>query len=122
MHRLTRFAGLATAAAILTSLTAGAVSAAGPATVGHVYVNNNTAGHNTVAGFDRHADGSLSPIAGSPFNAGGAGTGAPFGSAGGLQETANGRYLLATDPGSDQISVLRIRPDGALQLAEVTSS
>jgi 6-phosphogluconolactonase len=122
MHRLTRFAGLAAAAAILTSLTAGAVSAASPATVGHVYVNNNTAGHNTVAGFDRHADGSLSPIAGSPFNAGGAGTGAPFGSAGGLQETADGRYLLATDPGSDQISVLRIRPDGALQLAEVTSS
>ena len=44
--------------------------------VGHLYVNDNTAGMNTVAGFDRHADGSLSPIEGSPFAAGGAGTGA----------------------------------------------
>ena len=29
------------------------------AVVGHVYVNNNTAGHNSVSGFDRHADGTL---------------------------------------------------------------
>ena len=29
--------------------------------VGHVYVNDNTAGTNTVAGFDRHADGTLTP-------------------------------------------------------------
>ena len=43
--------------------------------------------------------GRSTPIAGSPFDAGGAGTGAPFGSAGGLQETSDGRYLLATDPG-----------------------
>src|SRR3954469_25191484 len=76
--------------------------------VGHVYVNNNTAGTNSVAGFDRHADGSLTPIAGSPFKAGGAGPGAACGSAGGLQETADGRSLVATDPGSNEISVLRI--------------
>jgi len=37
---------------------------------GHVYVNDNTAGNNTIAGFDRHTDGSLTPIAGSPFAAG----------------------------------------------------
>ena len=35
----------------------------------------------------------------------------PFGSAGGLQRSANGRYLLATDPASNQISVLRIKPE-----------
>ena len=106
----------------MTSLTAGAAFAAGPATIGHVYVNNNTAGRNTVAGFDRHADGSLTAIAGSPFDAGGAGTGAPFGSAGGLQQTADGRYLLATDPASNDISVLRVKPSGALQLVEVEGS
>ena len=44
--------------------------------VGHAYVNDNTAVSNTVAGFDRHADGSLTPIPGSPFPAGGAGSGA----------------------------------------------
>ncbi|MEA2547842.1 MAG: hypothetical protein QOE42_440 [Chloroflexota bacterium] len=123
MHRLSRLIGLAAAAAaVVTSLTAGAAFAAGPATIGHVYVNNNTAGRNTVAGFDRHADGSLTAIAGSPFDAGGAGTGAPFGSAGGLQQTADGRYLLATDPASNDISVLRVKPTGALQLVEVEGS
>ena len=123
MHQITRLVGLAAAsAAVITSLTAGAVFAAGSATIGHVYVNNNTAGRNTVAGFDRHADGSLTAIPGSPFDAGGAGTGAPFGSAGGLQETADGRYLFATDPASNQVSVLRIKPNGGLQLADVADS
>ncbi len=120
MHRLSRLIGLAgTTAALIASLTAGSALAAGSSTIGHVYVNNNSAGHNTIAGFDRHRDGSLTPIPGSPFAAGGAGTGAPFGSAGGLQETAHGRYLLATDPGSNEISVLRIKHDGSLKLVEV---
>jgi 6-phosphogluconolactonase len=123
MHRLPRLIGLAgVMAALIMSLTTGAVAAADSPTVGHVYVNNNTSGRNTIAAFDRHADGSLTPIDGSPFDAGGAGTGAPFGSAGGLQQTADGRYLLATDPGSNEISVLRIKHNGSLQLAEVESS
>jgi hypothetical protein len=29
--------------------------------VGHVYVNDNTPGVNTIAAFDRHADGTLTP-------------------------------------------------------------
>ncbi|HLO36280.1 MAG TPA: beta-propeller fold lactonase family protein, partial [Candidatus Deferrimicrobium sp.] len=123
MHRLTRLIGLAaTAAAVVTSLTAGAAFAAGSPTVGHVYVNGNTAGRNTVVGFDRHADGSLTTIPGSPFDAGGAGTGTPFGSAGGLQETADGRFILATDPASNQISVLKIKADGSLKLVDVEAS
>jgi 6-phosphogluconolactonase len=125
MHRFThlaRRAGLAAAtAAMLASLTAAAAFAASPV-VGHVYVNGNTTGTNTIDGFDRHADGSLTAIPGSPFTAGGAGTGSAFGSAGGLQESSDGRYLLATDPASNDVSVLRIKPSGALQLVEVTSS
>jgi len=123
MHRFSRLLGLAgLLATLVAGLIAGPVAAAGSATVGHVYVNNNSAGRNTIAAFDRHADGSLTPISGSPFDAGGAGTGAPFGSAGGLQETADGRYLLATDPASNQVSVLRIKPNGGLRLADVASS
>jgi 6-phosphogluconolactonase len=83
--------------------------------VGHVYVNDNTATTNTIAGFARHANGTLSPLPGSPFATGGAGNGTGTGSAGALQETDNGRYLLAVDAGSNQISVLRVQPDGALQ-------
>ncbi len=81
---------------------------------GHVYVNDNTAGTNTIAGFDRHADGSLSPLPGSPFAAGGAGTGTIVGSQGALQQSGDGRFLLAADAGSNQVSVLRILPGGAL--------
>jgi hypothetical protein len=90
------------------------VSAA-PDVAGHVYVNDNTAGTNTIAGFDRHSDGSLTPIPGSPFDSGGQGTGIVVGSQGALQSSGDGRYLLAVDAGSNQVSVLRIRPDGALR-------
>src|SRR3954468_16047485 len=89
-------------------------AAAGPASattspvVGQVYVNDNIAVANTVAGFDRHADGSLTPISGSPFPTGGAGTGATVPSQGALQRSDDGKYLLAVDAGSNEISVLRI--------------
>jgi 6-phosphogluconolactonase (cycloisomerase 2 family) len=83
--------------------------------VGQVYVNDNTTGVNTVAAFDRHADGTLTPIPGSPFAAGGAGTGHGIGSQGSLQLSADGRYLLAVDAGSNEISVLRIKPHGELE-------
>jgi 6-phosphogluconolactonase len=82
--------------------------------VGHVYVDDNTAGLNTIGAFDRHSDGSLTPMAGSPFAAGGAGSGTIIGSQGALQLSDDGRYLLAVDAGSNQISVLRVLPDGSL--------
>ncbi len=120
LSRLIATAGIA--GALVAGLGVAPVAAAGSPAVGHVYVDNNTAGRNTIAGFDRHADGSLTTLAGSPFDAGGAGTGSPFGSAGGLQRTDDGRYLLATDPGSDEISVLKVKADGSLKLVEVDSS
>ncbi len=86
-----------------------------PPVVGHVYVNDNTAPVNTIAAFDRHADGTLTPVPGSPFATGGAGTGKGIGSQGALQETADGRYLLAVDAGSNQISVLRVGWGGSLE-------
>jgi 6-phosphogluconolactonase len=101
----------------------GSASADSPAHVaGHVYVNDNTAGTNTIAAFDRHADGSLTPVDGSPFPAGGAGAGKGLASQGAVQVTDNGRYLLAVDAGSNQVSVLRIEHDGSLRLVSVASS
>jgi hypothetical protein len=90
--------------------------------VGHVYVNDNTKGTNTIGAFDRHADGSLTPVAGSAFGAGGAGTGAGLASQGAIQITPDGRFLIAVDAGSNQISVLRIHFDGSLSLVSVTGS
>jgi 6-phosphogluconolactonase len=80
--------------------------------VGYTYINDNTASANTIAGFERHADGSLTPIPGSPFAAGGAGLGSGLASQGAIQVTGDGRYLLAVDAGSNQISVLRITTNG----------
>lgn len=115
MRLLTRWrAGI-----LLLVFAATAAAMAAPASasevVGHLYVNDNTTPVNTIAGFDRHADGTLTPMPGSPFATGGAGTGAAIGSQGSLQETTNGRYLLAVDAGSNQISVLRIQWDGRLR-------
>ncbi|HYM96559.1 MAG TPA: beta-propeller fold lactonase family protein, partial [Candidatus Sulfotelmatobacter sp.] len=70
------------------------------------------------AAFDRHSDGSLTPAVGSPFAAGGAGTGTIVGSQGALQLSSDGRYLLAVDAGSNQLSVLRIGRDGVLSRVE----
>ena len=97
-----------------------ALMAAGPASAasgaeGHLYVNDNTGRVNTIGAFDRHADGTLTPMRGSPFAAGGAGTGEGLASQGSLQRSSDGRYLLAVDAASNQISVLRIKPDGSLQ-------
>ena len=101
---------------VIAGAAAATASAHGTAVTGHVYVNDNTAPANTIAAVDRHADGSLTPVPGSPFPAGGAGTGAGLASQGALQITDNGRYLVAVDAGSSQLSVLRIHRDGSLQL------
>ncbi len=80
--------------------------------VGYTYVDGNTAPANTIDGYARHADGSLTPLAGSPFAAGGAGLGTGLASQGAIQATQDGRYLLAVDAGSNQLSVLRVTAGG----------
>lgn len=56
---------------------------------------------NTIAGFERHEDGSLTASPGSPYTAGGLGSGKGLGSQGALQETKNGRYVGARFVGPD---------------------
>jgi 6-phosphogluconolactonase len=102
--------GLVVAAPTVAATSASATSDV----IGHLYVNDNTAGTNTIAAFDRHANGTLTAVPGSPFAAGGTGTGQGIGSQGALQVSSDGRYLLAADAGSSQISVLRIKSDGEL--------
>ncbi len=102
IHRAARLAlGVATlgGVGVLGTLSAGSASAADvtattPLTssplfgqgdnpvVGHVYLDDNTVGTNTISAFDRRANGSLTPLAGSPFVAGGAGTGSGLASQG----------------------------------------
>jgi len=104
------------AAAVVAPASASASPSHESPVVGHVYLDDNTAGENTVAGFDRHADGSLTAEPGSPFAAGGAGTGSGLASQGAIQISPDGRFVIAVDAGSNQISVLWIEPNGALSL------
>ena len=106
--------GILTLALTSPALTTAVAATPHSTVVGHVYVNDNSAGTNTIAAFDRHANGSLTPEPGSPFATGGAGLGAGTGSQGAVEVTPDGRYLLAVDAGSNQISVLRIHHDGSL--------
>jgi len=113
LARLARGAGLATLVAV-GFVAVPTIATATTPVVGHVYVNDNTTGTNTLGAFDQHSDGSLTPMAGSPFSAGGAGTGTIVGSQGSIQSTPDGNWVLAVDAGSNQISVLAVAPDGSL--------
>jgi 6-phosphogluconolactonase len=83
-------------------------------TVGQVYLDANTTGANTVAAFDRHSDGSLTPAPGSPFPIGGVGNGSGLPSQGAVQLAAGGGLLLAVDAASNQVSVQYVHRDGTL--------
>jgi 6-phosphogluconolactonase len=107
---------LAATIGLFGAATAASASTASPV-VGYTYVDGNTATANTIDGYARHADGSLTAMAGSPFAAGGAGLGTGLASQGAIQVTQDGRYLLAVDAGSNQISVLRITAGGVPVLA-----
>jgi 6-phosphogluconolactonase (cycloisomerase 2 family) len=115
-------ARLATGAAALTAAAGGVAAlpsialadAAGGPSAGHVYLDDNTAGANTIAGFTRDRSGALTPLAGSPFAAGGAGSGQGIPSQGAVEFAGHGRFLIAVDAGSNQVSVLNIERGGAL--------
>jgi 6-phosphogluconolactonase (cycloisomerase 2 family) len=86
---------------------------------GAVYVQSNASSGNEILVFDRNADGSLSDAG--AFSTGGLGTGSGLGSQGALSQSSNGRWLIAVNAGSNEVSNFRIRPDG-LQLTEKISS
>jgi 6-phosphogluconolactonase len=121
MRAPTRLSACACAGAAVVALAAPALASAKQArtagtspVAGYVYTNDNTATTNTVAGFARHLDGSLTALPGSPFAAGGAGAGHGNTSQGSIVSAGRGRFLLAVDNGSNQISVLKIGSGGAV--------
>ena len=89
---------LAAAAATVAVPTSASASTVASPVVGYTYVDGNTAPANTIDGFARHADGSLTPLAGSPFSAGGAGLGSGLASQGAIQVTSDGRYCWLSTP------------------------
>lgn len=80
-----------------------------------VYTLDNDAQRNSVAVFRRGADGSLMPLVGSPFNAGGKGlVGGDIDEQGAIRSA--GKYILAVNPGSDTVAVLEKTNRGLLHV------
>jgi uncharacterized protein (TIGR03000 family) len=88
-------------------------SSAAPA-VGHLYTLDNDPRQNGIVVLGHHADGSLSPVAGSPFATQGKGlTGGDIDEQGAIR--VHGDFVLAVNPGSNSVAVLRKMADGKLR-------
>lgn len=94
------------------------VGASPTVAVGAVYTEDNAVS-NHVWRFTRYSDGTLGP--GVSYSTGGAGTGVATHSQGAIALTADGKWLLATDAGSNQISVFWVTSTG-LVLKDVEGS
>jgi 6-phosphogluconolactonase len=78
-----------------------------------VYANNDASSANTVSGFSAASNGVLTEIAGSPFATGGTGT---AGGASGVDRitVAGGKFLYASNGGSQNISAFTVDPASGL--------
>lgn len=94
-------------------------SAADPGVVGAAYTMTNAPGANEVLAYHRLADGSLRFAA--SYDTGGLGSGDGLGNQGGVALSANKRWLLVVNAGSDQLSVFQVHRRG-LTLTDVTYS
>jgi 6-phosphogluconolactonase len=95
------------------------VSSAENNSPGAVYTMNNASDANRVVAFSRNAKGDLKPAGSYPT--GGKGLGAGLGNQGALAMTDDGRWLIAVNAGSNELSVFSVRND-SLVLVDVVSS
>ncbi len=116
-HRITRTFGagalILVAGFLATNSFAGATSAKDLAPSGHaLFVESDQGGANTVLSYTRGTDGTVSYVATYPTGGAGAaaaGSGAdPLASQGGLALVDHGRELIATNPGSNSVSVFAV--------------
>jgi 6-phosphogluconolactonase (cycloisomerase 2 family) len=109
-------AALALALSTVVATGATALARTSPAAV---YTMTNAADGNAVVRFERSASGLLAPAG--VFPTGGLGNGGGLGSQGALVLSGDGRWLLAVNAGSDEVSVFRVLPHG-LQLTDTAAS
>ena len=87
---------------------------------GAVYVQTNDASDNRIVAYRRSADGALHPLG--SYSTGGRGTGKPhLPSQSSVVLSRDGRWLLATNAGSDELTLFAVEPDG-LGLADRVAS
>src|ERR1041385_7373125 len=86
---------------------------------GAVYVQTNQSSGNAIAIYNRSTDGGLALSATVPT--GGLGTGAGLGSEGSVILSNDGRWLFATNAGSNEISAFRVQVNGLTLVDKVAS-
>jgi 6-phosphogluconolactonase len=86
---------------------------------GVVFTMSNSIDRNRVLAFHRAADGTLS--AAGEYETGGRGSGSGIGSQGALVLTADGRWLIVANPGSDDVTAFAVE-GASLRLASRASS
>ena len=124
MHRVAKqllvVLSLILATILLTVPMGGTAEASNPRdNVGAVYTMTNNASGNAVIMFHRTAHGLLVP--GGTFPTGGMGSGDGLGNQGALALSDGNRWLFVVNPGSNDVSVFRVEPDG-LTLVDRESS
>ena len=86
---------------------------------GAVYTLSNGATGNAVIEFARDRDGELKQVG--SYTTGGLGSGSGLGSQGAVVLSDNGRWLLAVDAGSDEVSVFAVTHSGLRQTDRIGS-
>ncbi len=91
----------------------------GPGAAGAVYVLSNAVAGNAVLVFPRGGNGALGAPVSVPT--GGLGSGGGLGNQGAIAQSADGRFLYAVNPGSDEVSAFRQTAGGLAHLGNIGS-
>jgi 6-phosphogluconolactonase len=87
---------------------------------GAVYAASNSSSGNEVLAYKRAPNGTLQFI--KAFATGGTGNDAALGNQGGVVLSQDGQWLLVVNPGSNDLSAFRVKPNGGLALTDTETS
>jgi 6-phosphogluconolactonase len=114
--RFHRFIGGMAALGAALALVVPGVATAHSNAAGYVYTETNSAAGNAILAYSRTDDGVLSWLG--SFPTGGTGTGGGLATQGEVVLTGGGRWLLAVNAGSNDVSLFRVGEDGMLSLKD----
>jgi 6-phosphogluconolactonase len=117
-HR--RLIGGAAGLAAVLALAIPGVATAHTGVTGFVYTETNASAGNAILAYARAGDGTVSSIG--SFATGGLGTGSGLATQGEVVLAGGGRWLLAVNAGSNDVSLFRVGGDGALTWADKVSA
>jgi 6-phosphogluconolactonase len=117
--RVPRIRSIALVAAVVSMCVVVSRVAQGEDAPGAVYTMSNAASGNQILVFQRSPEGTLTTLG--TIDTGGAGTGGGLGNQGGLTLTEDGRWLLAVNAGSNNLTIFAVRAK-ELEFVDLVSS